>query len=407
MAQERPGFVNVDDLMGRISLEQAAAYYGIPLPALHRTGQETRTRCFLSCGREGETGDRALAVQEGHPAKQWRCHHYGCGKGGNLVSLCDLLKGGADAGGRPRGDRFKEIAADLRAMVEGIVTSPGRATVPASKPAPPAPFRSNVPLRDSENERARALVELDAKFVRDVADMPPAASRYFRLRPYLTPETCREWRVGYLPRDTGGDHAGGTMRGKVVYAYHSAEGDLLTWFGRDPEYEEKRQRWDAGGRTDREPEKFHFVKGFHRGAELFGQERLRDPEVPERTKGLGLVVVEGPNDVIRLRSLGVPAVGLGSNTISREQAAKAAALARSAAGGVVTVFLDCDVEGEKGMKQSLGYLAQLLPVRLAWTSRMFGGRFQGRQPESLTPEEWEEIASYLRTGEAKGWSLGE
>ena len=36
------------------------------------------------------------------------------------------------------------------------------------------------------------------------------------------------------------------------------------------------------------------------------------------------------------------------------------------AGGIVTVFFDNDPEGERGMKQALGYLAQLIPVRLAW-----------------------------------------
>src|SRR5207253_10271098 len=123
---------------------------------------------------------------------------------------------------------------------------------------------------------------------------------YVRRRPYLTPEVMASWRVGYLPRDSGGDHAGGTMRGKIVYAYHSAEGKLLTWFGRDPDYEVKHQLWERGDKTGQEPSKFHFVKGFHRGIELFGQERMRGPEVAERLEGLGLPLVEGPNDVIRL-----------------------------------------------------------------------------------------------------------
>src|SRR5207253_4086498 len=126
---------------------------------------------------------------------------------------------------------------------------------------------------------------------------------------------------------------------------------------------------------------------------------------PEKLKGLGLLLVEGPNDVIRLDTLGVPAVGLCSNTITREQAAKAARLAQEIAGGIVTVFLDCDPEGENGMRQCLGYLSQLTPVRLAWTSRMYGGKFKGRQPESLTIEHWKEIEEYLQTGKADGWSL--
>ena len=107
-----------------------------------------------------------------------------------------------------------------------------------------------------------------------------------------------------------------------------------------------------------------------------------------------------------MRVAGVPAVGLCSNTITREQADKAARLARELAGGVVTVLLHCDAEGENGMKQCLGYLSQLTPVRLAWTSKMYGGKFTGRQPESLTPPEWQEIDDYLRTGKRENWTLG-
>jgi hypothetical protein len=123
-------------------------------------------------------------------------------------------------------------------------------------------------------------------------------------------------------------------------------------------------------RAGTEPQKFHFVKGFHRGIELFAQHVFRSPETASKAAGLGLIIVEGPNDVIRLDTVGVPAVALCSNEITREQAAQ---LARRACGGIVTVFLDCHPEGETGMKQALGYLAPLVPVRLAWTSKIFGG----------------------------------
>src|SRR5205085_10815127 len=134
----KTAFVNVDELLPQVGLEQAAAYYGVPLPELHHVGSETRTRCFLTCGRPGETGDRVLAIQTGHPAKQWHCHQYGCGKGGNLVSLCDLLKPGDAAGGRPRGERFKEIARDLLAMTTGEAPA-GGIPVPSARPTAPAP----------------------------------------------------------------------------------------------------------------------------------------------------------------------------------------------------------------------------------------------------------------------------
>jgi len=120
--------------------------------------------------------------------------------------------------------------------------------------------------------------------------------------------------------------------------------------------------------------------------------------VSEQLKALGLVVVAGPNDTIRLDTLGVPGVALCSNRISRKQAAKVAKLAREYAGGTVTILLDCDAEGEEGMKQCLGYIAQLCPVRLAWTSKMYGGKFKGRQPKSLTEAELSEIKNHLFVG---------
>lgn len=402
---KKSSFINVDELMPAVSLEDAARYYGAPLPELRRVGSETRSRCFLACGRTGETGDRVLAIQEGDPAKKWHCHQYGCGKGGNLVSLCDLLKPGQNAGGKPRGERFKEIAKDLQAMASGQVAPEGSTPPAAPRPAPAEAPKLNVPLKVSENERARGLTELDRKFVLDVAALPPKASAYLRRRPFLSPETMQSWRMGYLPRDTGEDKGGGTMRGKIVYPYLSESGEVLTWFGRDPEFEDKHKAWEATDKKEREPEKFHFVKGFHRGLELFGQHQLCRPEDAEKLRQLGLVLVEGPNDVIRLATLGVPAVGLCSNTITREQAAKTARLARELAGGIVTVFLDCDEEGEKGMKQCLGYLAQLTPVRLAWTSKMHDGKFKGRQPESLLIGEWQEISAFLVSGSTSGLAL--
>ena len=398
MADKNRGFINVDELVPQVTVEQVAAYYGVQLPDLKRIGDETRTRCFLNCGRTEETGDRALAIQEGHPAKQYQCHQYGCGKNGNLIGIMDLLKPGPNMGGHPRGDRFKQIAADLRAMVDGVV-APAGGTRPAVAPPvrPPEPKR-NLTLSASDNERARGLVNLDAKFITDPALMPPAAASYFRRRPFLTSEVCRQWCMGYLPRDSGDDKSGGTMRGKIVYGYADQEGNVLTWFGRDPDFDEKHRRWEATDRSDTEPDKFHFVKGFHRGLELYGQhgrERLQRPGYREKIRQLGLIVVEGPNDVIALDCLGIPAVGLCSNTVTDEQADKLATWAHQFAGGVITLMLDCDPEGENGAKQALWKLAQRCRVRLAWSSDMHGGKFKGRQPESLMGNEWLELGMTL------------
>jgi len=389
MPERKRSFINVDELMPRVSLEQAAAFYGVELPELHRTGKETRTRCFLACNRAEETGDRALAIQEGDPAKKWRCHQYGCGKGGNLIGLCDLMKPGASGNGRPRGGRFKEIAADLKAMAAGESSAHTSPPVPVDTAVESEALpKVNAPLTQSENERARELVTLHEQLVTDPAAMPPAAGRYFRSRPFLTPEVCRKWRMGYLPQD-----ATTMLRGKIVYAYDSASGEILTYFGRDPKYEERHQRWIAGGKQDREPVKTQFVKGFHRGIELYGEHAVLEVAEIDKERNRDLVLVEGPNDAIRLHTLGVPAVALCSNTITREQAVKARTLASDMPGGsgVIVLMLDCDEEGVSGMEQVLPLLAERAPVRLAWNRTMHGGRYWGRQPESLRLEDWQDL----------------
>ena len=78
----------------------------------------------------------------------------------------------------------------------------------------------------------------------------------------------------------------------------------------------------------------------------------------------------------------------------REQVEKIDRLARGFAGGVVTLMLDCDAEGEGGAKQA-SWKSPKCRVRLAWSSAMHGGAFKGRQPESLGGEEWERIRRAL------------
>ena len=397
MNHKGEGYVNVDELMPQITVDQAAQFYGVVLSELQQVGKEIRTRCFLNCGRAEETGDRALAIRADSPAKQWKCHQYDCGKGGNLVSMCDLMKPGTHSDGRPRGERFKAIRDDLKAMVSGLLAADTPVVVSAKREPAAEPPKTNPPLAQSDNERARTLVNLDEKFLVEPDEtMNKFAAAYLRRRSYLTPGVCRQWRMGYLPHDVGGqDKSGGTMRGKVVYGLANEAGEIVTWFGRDPEFEPKHAKWEATDRSGREPQKFHFVKGFHRGLELYGQHVLHHADAAEQLQRVGLLIVEGPNDVIRLATLGAPAVAILSNHITSEQAERAGKLADQHAGGVMTLMLDLDAEGQNGVGQALAELAQYGRVQLAWSARMHGGEFRGRQPESLTPVEWDKIASVL------------
>ena len=409
MSERKSSFIKVDELLPAVSLEQAAHFYGITLPEIRRVGDEVRMRCFLACGRAEETGDRAIAVQVDNPVKPWKCHVYQCQKGGNLVGLCDLMAPGTNAGGKPRGERFKQIAADIASMTRGEqlpATDRTAAAATAKQVAEEKP-QINVPLAESENERARELVTLDQQFVTDVAAMPPEASAYFRRRPFLTPEVCQKFAMGYLPHSSKS-----LLRGQVVYGYRSPAGELLTWFGRNVRFEEQLAHWKASDRSEPEPIKTRFVKGFHRGLELYGEDvarrelfdefpsvlfsedSVRREQLADLLK-MGVVVVEGPNDAIRLNTLGVPAVALCSNTITQEQVDRIATLADDLGDGCVTLMLDNDEEGILGTHQVLPLLAEKVPVRLAWSSTTAGGKFKGRQPENLTAEEWKELTALL------------
>ena len=386
MSEKKSSFVKVDELLPQVTLERAAEYYGVQLPEMHGILGEVRMRCFLACGRTEETGDRAIALQVDNPVKPWKCHVYECQKGGNLVGLCDLMKAGQNAGGRPRGERFKQIAADLAAMVNGEQQPPATTAAPprvVEKPAEKPPI--NVPLKESENERARELVNLDEQFVTDIAEMPPEVSAYLRRRQFLTPEVMKKYRVGYLRHS-----AKSLLRGHFVYAYQSSQGDVLGWFGRNIHHEQQLAAWQASDRSSPSPVKARFVKGFHRGLELWGEHVIRIDGLNE-SKATGLVVVEGPNDAIRLQLLAVPTVALCSNTITREQVERIAQLVDDCRLQYASLMLDCDEEGINGSRQALPLLAERVPVRLAWSNTTAGGKFKGRQPESLTAEEWIEL----------------
>ena len=120
--REKTGFVNVDELQEQISVDDVLQFYGVDPGQVHRTQRELRMQCVLLCGKAEPTGDRALAIER-DGVKRWKCHQYdggqACGRSGNLVGLCDLLKEGANCDGKPRGQRFKDIVQDLQAIAGG------------------------------------------------------------------------------------------------------------------------------------------------------------------------------------------------------------------------------------------------------------------------------------------------
>ena len=408
MPPTRHGYVNVDELIAQVTPQQVAAYFGVPFPA-DASGEVRIPSVFAEKGK-GESSYGALTINLDQPQNPIYCHV--TGTRGNLLTLIHGFKHHRPpASGKLRGDEFKEatrILQQIAGKVDGVLSGqPTPAIMPPapvssasvlSEPRASGPVVRNISLKDSENERARALVTLHEQFVVDVAEMSAGAGAYFRSRPFLTPDVCRKWRMGYLPNS-----ASSLLRGRVVYAYSNQQDDILSYFGRDPQFEQHWLEWEQAGRPDdKRPMKHRFVKDFHRGQELYGQNgtaRLQEPHVRESLQSVGLVVVEGPNDVIRLDTLGVAAVGLCSNKVTDEQIEKLCRFARKTANGRIVLLPDNDPEGEEGFKELLWRLSQCdgIKVKLGWSNSMFDGAFAGRQPESLTFEECDVIRK--RAGE--------
>lgn len=156
---------------------------------------------------------------------------------GNLLTLMHgWLNNTRPTGDKLKGEEFKRV----RSVLMGQSPSPqgAAATCGTETPMTPAvaaaPAR-NIPLAQSENEKAHELVTLDEKFWRDVAHMPPSAASYVRHHPCLSIATMEKWRVGVLPQDGGSDKRGWSLRGQVLYPILSEDGKLLAWAARDPQ----------------------------------------------------------------------------------------------------------------------------------------------------------------------------
>ncbi|MBS0261806.1 MAG: toprim domain-containing protein [Planctomycetes bacterium] len=392
-----PGYVNIDQAQAETSLVTAAAKCGITLD-VHGQGENVRIDCPFGCPGD-HAGKREVSVNVTNPQKVFCCHAYGCQCRGNLLTLMHgWLTGQKPTGDKLKGAEFTRVRDVLVGRAEQAATPPIPAKGKGGKVSAETPtaLHRNVPLAKHENEKARELVTIDEKLIVDVAAMSPAVGNYVRRHPCLTPESMRKWKIGFMPNDGGGDKRGFSLRGQLIYPICAEDGQILAWVGRDPQFESKEIAFNAmppdSRKLEEKPNKHHFPKGFHRGLELFGQQanRLQEPGYREVVAQCGVVVVEGFNDVVGLDNIGIPAVAICSNRITAEQVQKIERWSRQVGNNRVTLLLDADEPGDQGAKEALWLLAQRgLDVHLGWTRGMHGGTFDGRQPESLTREEWE------------------
>ena len=389
------GYVkNVDELITETSLDAVLVHYGRS-PSNLQSG-EYRMNCVFNADCQTSSYGN-LAINLSHPAKQIFCHV--CGTRGNLLTLIHGLETQTPpTTGKLRGQEFKHALQRLR-EIRGLI-SDTRTQIdhhvdsridsgPASRD-PHVPKR-NLPLARHANEGARKIADLCDDLIVDPARMSPAAAGYVRARPWMTEEVMRKWGVGYLPRD------GRSMfRGLFVYTHRNQQGEPISYSARDPLFEEKQAAWLRQGNPTppKQPLKHKYVKGFARGLELYGQqvERLDEPHVQASLDRNGLVVVEGANDVIRLDTLGIAAIGLCSNRATDAQIEKIRRFASAMAGGRVLLMPDNDSQGEAGFKELLWALSEIrLETSLAWSRCMSEGAFEGLQPEMISDDDRDTI----------------
>ena len=403
MSEKPQKHIDVDSLQQQVTVDQLARYYGVQLPEHFGTTGEQRMPCPChDC--QGNSDMRSVSINLSDPFKRWKCHRegYGCGAQGNLVTLAYCFKQGAmPAGGKPRGREFFAIAEDLEAIAGGT-TRPEVSSSTVSDVRTDArddtkvvlEKQPNIPLAQSENQAARKLVTLDDELVRDVAQMTPEASAYARRRAFYSESLCQECRTGYMPSSSRS-----TLRGKWVFGISDEESNPLAWVGRNVKYEKEHQAWLEAGRGGDEPAKYRFpsTKLFRRGLELYGQEWLRDERFGESLRKIGLLVVEGFNDRIRLHDLGVASVALMSNKATNEQITKLAQVAEEHANGRIGIMLDTDTRGDEGAKDLLWQLhEQNVEAYLVWSRNKHDGAYKDREPESIDLGEWRKILDNMR-----------
>ena len=170
----QPRYVSVDDLQAQTSLAEAAAKCGVTLD-IHGSGRQVRLDCPFGCPGD-HAGKREISVDSGNPQKVFACHAYPCQLRGNLLTLMHgWLTGTRPTGDKLKGEEFKRV----RGVLTGETTPPPSSAAPVANPTAEQQRTEqprNIPLAESENEKARDLVTLDEKFIVDVAHMPPAAA---------------------------------------------------------------------------------------------------------------------------------------------------------------------------------------------------------------------------------------
>jgi len=166
----------------------------------------------------------------------------------------------------------------------------------------------------------------------------------------ISKKACRYLGCGYLPENPAGPKS--PLNGRLVFQVRGIDQDLkpviISHVGRAL----TDQQADSDGR--------YWGFPFHKKLEVYNQDKLlTDPSAREQVERFGLILVEGFFDVAALVSAGCLNVGalMGSH-ITSGQIDRLKFMASHVAIGEITLFLDRDEAGRKGMLRAASLLTQ-------------------------------------------------
>ncbi len=167
----------------------------------------------------------------------------------------------------------------------------------------------------------------------------------------ISEDTCELLGIGYLPQGRS------PLKGRIVFQV--ADARAVNTKG-DPPSRVILSHLGRAASDDTDP-KYLFYQGFHKSAELYGQELLwlhEDAADQAQTHG-GILLTEGPFDVAKAAEAGFRnVVGAFGAALSTTQAGKLANLARHLGVDTIRIAFDRDEAGQSGALKAAALIEQ-------------------------------------------------
>jgi DNA primase len=386
-------WVNYKEIKARVKMGQVLEHYGV-LGELREKGDSLVGCCPI------HKGSNANQFHVSRQKNTFMC--FGdCHEGGNVIDFVVMMEGGDKKNGddvrraatclqdwfglafeRPVGGRQRTAApVSASAVAAAFATTTGAAeAVPAASQAalPLAGSQAEPPpAREPDPAPARIDVRPEPDASGSGTDTPPEQSSTIYMQPNpplkfalksLEPE--HEYLAGRgLPTDTleafgvGYCSGKGIMAGRIAIPIHNELGELVAYAGRWP------------GQPPEGEGKYKLPMGFHKSLVVYNLHRAK-----VHAKEVGLIVVEGFFDAMRLHAAGFPnVVALMGSAMSDAQ--EELIVTTVGPDGKVTLMFDEDDAGWKGREEALSRLSSRVYVKV------IGLGEEGRQPDSMGKDE--------------------